>query len=184
MKKGVFMKLKLAIAALAATLSMSSFAGFMIEPYAGFGTYATTLDAAAFEDAEASGETYTSVGARAGYSLLLFSGGLDLEMMATGDGNINNTAFWVGVDLPVLLRFYGKYIFSSSFDYDNDDASSVDLEFDSGYAVGVGFTGLPFVVINLEVSALNYTFENPLNTSQDVDFGVAATALTVSLPLP
>ena len=98
------MKLKLAIAALAATLSMSSFAGFMIEPYAGFGTYATTLDAAAFEDAEASGETYTSVGARAGYSLLLFSGGLDLEMMATGAAKYDLERFGCGAFMATPRR--------------------------------------------------------------------------------
>lgn len=170
------MKLKLLVMALIASVSMSAFAGFMVEPYVGTGTYATSFDAALFEDSEVSGESYTTVGGRLGYSFLLVSGGLDYEMMSVDGDTISNTGLFVGVDLPILFRFYGKYIFNSS--YESDD---IDLDFTSGTALGIGFTGLPFVVISLEVTSLQYTFEFAGN---DVDAAVAATALTISLPLP
>ena len=170
------MKLKLLVMALVASVSMSAFAGFMVEPYVGTGQYATTFDLASLEDSEESGESYKTVGGRLGYSFLLVSGGLDYELMSADGDNITNTSLFVGVDLPILFRFYGKYVFSS--DYDNDD---IDLDFASGTVLGVGFTGLPFVVINLEVTNLNYTFDVSGN---DVDAAIAGTALTVSLPLP
>ncbi|MAZ48208.1 MAG: hypothetical protein CME65_06575 [Halobacteriovoraceae bacterium] len=170
------MKLKLLVLALIASMSMSAFAGFMVEPYVGTGTYATSFDVAAAEDEEVSGESYTTAGGRLGYSFSLLSAGLDYELMSLDDTTVTNTGLFVGVDLPILFRFYGKYIFNS--DFDNDD---VDLDFQSGTVLGVGFTGLPFVVINLEVSSLLYTFDFSGN---DVDAAVAATALTISLPLP
>lgn len=172
------MKLKLWVALLLATFSMSSFAGFMVEPYFGVGQYAQTFDLSALEDNEKSGESYTSVGGRLGYSFLLFSGGIDYEIMSVDDGSINNTSLFVGVDLPVLLRFYGKYVISSSLDLDDVDSS---IDFKDGYAIGAGFTGLPFVVVNLEVGAYNYEFES---NGFDIETGVATTLLTVSLPLP
>lgn len=170
------MKLKLMAAAILACLSTSSFAGLMLEPYLGTGQYATSFDSSLLTDSEADGESYTTVGGRVGYSFLLVSAGLDYELMSLDDASVTNTGFFVGVDLPILFRFYGKYIFNSNFDDDD-----IDLDFENGTVVGVGFTGLPFVVINLEVSSLNYTFDLSGN---DVDAAVAATALTVSLPLP
>ena len=68
------MKLKLLVMALIASVSMSAFAGFMVEPYVGTGTYATSFDASLLEDSEVSGESYTTVGGRLGYSFLLVSG--------------------------------------------------------------------------------------------------------------
>lgn len=175
------MKLKLMMATLVAAFSVNAMAGLMIEPYVGTGQYATTFDAASLSSSEESGKSFTTAGARLGYSMLLFSAGIDYEMMNLDGDNLNNVNAFVGVDLPVLLRFYGKYTLSSSFD--NDDLN--DIEFKSGYAVGAGFTGLPFVVINLEVGAYTYTFDGTaLSLSNEEELSAATTALTVSLPLP
>lgn len=170
------MRLKLLMALLVTVFSVNAMAGFMIEPYVGVGQSATTVDLASQSSNEDSGQSFNTAGARLGYSFLLLSAGIDYEMMGVDGDPLTNTSAFVGVDLPVLLRFYGKYVLSSNFDNDIDG-----LEFDSGYAIGAGFTGLPFVVINLEVGAYKYNYD-VLGT--DVELGLGTTALTISLPLP
>jgi hypothetical protein len=84
---------------------------------------------------------------------------------------------FVSYEFPILLRVYATYILSSKA----DTGQPADIE-GSGMKLGVGWTGLPFVVINLEMT--NRTFDEydgqPLTNEIDLN----TYALVVSLPLP
>jgi hypothetical protein len=171
------MKLKVFIAVMTACLSVQSFAGFLIDPYIGLGQTKTTSDFATDGDSE----SVTSIGSRVGYSFILVSAGIDYEMAKTSsDGNdvdITNMSFFVGVDMPILIRAWAEYQISSDLEV---EGSNTDYDFKDGYSVGVGFTGLPLVSLNLELAVTNYEVDSAFGK---LDFSTATTLLSVSLPL-
>ena len=158
--------------------SFSANAGLLLDPYVGMGNAKSTFDAASLDDTN---DNATVLGAGVGYSFLLFSLGADYQM-ATIDGSTrNNLSAFVGFDLPILLRVWAEYTLNSSVD--NDDLpSSVDVTFNDGYSVGVGFTGFPLISVNLEIEQTNYTYEN-YPVVGDLDVSSAAYILSVSFPL-
>ena len=169
--------------------SFNASAGFLIEPYAGIGSFATTngalSDAAELveddiEDGELSAESSTVFGGRIGYSFLLLSAGIDYEMDTFADGTRNTTSLFVGVDLPILLRFWAEYGLSSTYATTDEDLEDFDVTYDGGYSVGIGFTGLPFVSLNLEVENATYNFKDG-----DVEFDSewASYLFSVSFPI-
>jgi hypothetical protein len=174
------MKFKLLIAALAVSFSLQSFAGLLIDPYIGMGASKTVIEIEGATGTTDSTDSITSFGSRLGYSFLLISAGLDYEMAKVSgdnDADITNMSLFVGVDLPILFRFWAEYFVSSSLDIDD---STTDYDFKDGYGLGIGFTGLPFVSLNLEIQTVNYTAEV---LSKDVTFSNASTVFSVSLPL-
>jgi hypothetical protein len=161
-------------------VSENANAGFLIDPYFGIGSSKSTLDLSGVDDETASS---TVAGARLGYSFILISAGIDYQMLSGKDAldedmKVTSTSAFVGVDLPILLRFWGEYFFSSNIDGDTFDTN--DTSFKDGYGIGIGFTGLPFVSINLEVETLNYDMTI---SGLDYDYSTASTILSVSLPL-
>ena len=112
---------------------------------------------------------------------------LDAEIDTAGytstlsDFDGNHLGIFAGVELPVLLRAWATYFLSSKLT-DNDDD-----EYDgSGFGLGVGFTGLPFVSLNLEYRSMTYdefTDVSAGTTSTDRDYDVSEILFTVSLPL-
>lgn len=160
--------------------STHAFSGLHLEPYIGAGKNVTDISFAQAALSDQDDDVSTShVGARVGYSFLLLSAGIDYEMASSSDVSANNLAVFVGVDMPILLRAYGKYYLSSNIDNDNVD---VDFEFKDGYALGVGFTGLPFVSINVEVQSINYEFDGS-GGAVTGDASSNVTLLSVSLPI-
>ena len=168
------MKVRLLVVLSSLIFSSQAFSGLLIDPYLGIGRSAFAIEGVVLADPDA--ESSSSIGSRLGYSFLLVSAGIDYEMVTAGDFKVTNTSAFVGVDLPILLRFWGEVMLSSNL----DDDSSTTYDFKDGYSVGVGFTGLPFVSLNLELSTLNYEFTFLNN---DADFSVASTTFSVSLPL-
>lgn len=171
---------KLIMLTLMLGLSTNAFAGFLIDPYIGTGSFVGSFDAANaaaegndIKDAE---ESWTAVGSRVGYSFLLLSAGVDYQMATIdGDSSTNLSAF-VGVDLPILLRFWGEYFINS----DVEEESGTTIDFTDGYGLGIGFTGLPFVSLNLEAQYLNYEIES---SGLEYDYATVSYLLSVSLPL-
>lgn len=175
------MKLKGLLAALLFTITTSASAGFLIDPYFGVGSSATTFDADALED-EDSTDSYNSFGSRLGYSFLLFSAGVDYEMATVDGDSRTNTSVFVGVDMPILIRAWAEYMISSSLE-DDDLADDIDVDFKDGYSIGLGFTGLPFVSINVELQYINYELSVSGSSLDGVDVAAANTLVSVSLPL-
>lgn len=151
----------------------SAKAGIHIEPYLGYslaGSGDVTFTNSKYDLSYSS----PTIGGRLGYSMLGFMAGLDYSMQSFNlkseigsteykDGvKKNQLGIFVGYELPILLRVWGTYFISSKLE--GDDAPAVNQLIDrndefsdgGGYALGVGFTGLPFVSLNLEYRTLEY----------------------------
>ena len=164
-------------------------AGVLVEPYLGFsiaGDGESTISTVNY-DFSYSSVTY---GGRLGYSFLGLMGGLDYSMQSfkadvdaggtetKKDVDKSQLGLFVGYDFPILLRAWATYFLSAKADF-------TDYEFKSGggYALGVGFTGLPFVSINLEYRDLEYDkFEWATTHTYDKKASLSEILLSVSAP--
>ena len=97
-------------------------------------------------------------------------GELDLTRMDYG--------IFAGIDLPVLFRFFGKFIFDSDMKIGN--AEIVDP---SGYGLGVGYKGMPFLSLNLEYRNISWNKTIIDDTESNNDGDISEIILTLSLPL-
>ncbi len=155
-------------------------ADLLIEPLVGYSFGKFTTDAAGYDDATING---TSYGGRLGYSNLGFQLGVDYlnsNMNVKDDNDDLKASEWagfVGFKFPILLRVYAGYIFSGT-------ASQGNLDFDKGTGAkfGIGFTGLPFVNINLEYRKISYDETKVGSLELNSDFGYNAYMLSISLP--
>lgn len=168
------------------TLSASAHAGFMIEPYLGYemGNWKYLGNSSGTTD---SGVQY---GARLGYGILGFSfggeyDGTSLTYDQTGQSNVSGSGSDYGIyasfKFPVILRIYGEYMIASSLSATQGGSSETFKG--SGTRFGVGFTGLPFIEINLEFISRDYSKLNGTSITGG-DFTNGTYALNVSLPLP
>ncbi|MBP9674868.1 MAG: hypothetical protein KBD63_07195 [Bacteriovoracaceae bacterium] len=94
-----------------------------------------------------------------------------------------NFGLVVGLMTPFMLRGWATYIFSSDF----EDAVGNSYK-GNGFRLGVGFTGLPIVSLNLEYQRLNYDEKqfgatktrSALSGSNQLD--TSAVVFSVSIP--
>jgi hypothetical protein len=178
-------------------------AGILIEPYLGFslaGTGDTTIGTNKYDHSYSS----PTIGGRLGYGMLGFMAGLDYSMQTFDlESEIGSTTYkdgvkknqlgiFVGYNLPILVRVWGTYYLSGNLDGDDPSASNTLLdsryEFSDGggYALGAGFTGLPFVSINLEYRNLEYDkaeFSGATLSTYNEKLNLSEILLSVSLPL-
>lgn len=158
--------------------AFSAKASILVDPYIGFGTQKSSLDATS-SNFEEDTQTAKFIGSRLGFSYLLFSAGVDYQILSDDEVDQKNISLFFGVDLPILLRGWVEYFVDSSFDnYAINEAS-----FKDGYSIGLGFTGLPFVSLNLEAQTINYDATFNSAPGQETDLTSAAYILSVSLPL-
>ncbi len=131
-------------------------------------------------------------GARLGYQQLGFMTGLDYTRSSfdlkeeTGGVSIKNSVdrnewgIFVGYDFPILVRAWGTYYFSNKTEKPNGDIFSGNTK-----ELGVGFTGLPFLSINVMYRMV--TFEEyksgSTTTNYKKDININEFVLGVSLPL-
>jgi len=169
---------------LAVILGFSSQAqsAVLLEPVLGY-NLGTKLN---IEDGEKySGGMGPSFGGRVGYQNLGFQLGLDylnstIDMKDDDfdkDVKMTEWAAFAGFEFPVLVRVYAGYIFSA-----NAKSGSTKLNDGSGAKFGVGFTGLPFVDINLEYRRGTFTEIKAGGVTADVDTKYETIMLGVSLP--
>ena len=157
------------------TLSSQAFASVHIEPYIGFGN--STVDVTQGGSSTDDQAGHKAIGAKLGWGILGFDFGIDYEMDTHDDFSRNNISAYAAFQFPILLRVWAELPISSDFKMDDLDAK---LGLKSGSSLGVGFTGLPFVAINLEVENTKYTGD--LNGT-DYDVQWVSYLLSVSLPL-
>ncbi len=166
-------------------------AGVLIEPLVGYSLL--KLDG---DDSNNAGGG--SVGGRLGYQNLGFQLGVDyLRSNFSVDNDdyksdfaMSEFAGFIGFEFPILLRVYAGYIFqaSASTKYrgdlgQGDGTQTYDLEFDKGTGtkLGIGFTGLPFVDINIEYRKGKLT-DGKLGTYDMEDTDYSAIMFGLSLP--
>ena len=90
------------------------------------------------------------------------------------DYDLTQMGVFVGYELPILLRVWATYYFDVNWDLEGSTSRELTT-----IALGVGFTGLPFVSLNAEYR-LN-TFDNKLGFD---DYETNAEVLfSASIPL-
>lgn len=160
-------------------------AALLIEPVVGYsyGKYNTELTTVSDTDKDDQGLSGLSYGGRLGYQNFGFQLGLDyLASNMSQDGESMKTSEWggfVGFEFPILVRVYAGYVFSGTGDTTVEDVD-VDLKGGTGPKIGVGFTLLPFLDINLEYRRITYDTVDKTNVELDSDY--SATMLSFSLP--
>lgn len=164
------------------TLAQSVNASLLLEPYVGYmsGT---------IKQNSSSNVTGTDFGARIGYSTMIgLAFGAEYEGASlTDDASIKSTytigdlGAFISFKFPVLFRVYGTFVPSSTV----KGSSNISFNLNKGTStkLGLGFTGLPFININLEYYTSSYTeFEalgikstlSPSSTSSTIGLGVSA----------
>ncbi len=127
-------------------------AGLLIEPYAGYHTGDFKFGSTKYDFGGA------AYGGRLGYSRLGLQLGADyMAGKWTIDvdpsdfkGDINNLGAFIGYSFPILVRVYATYFFNSSIKDSNTKYEGNTTR------LGVGFSPLPFVDINLEYMTGTY----------------------------
>lgn len=169
--------------------SSQSQAGILLEPFLGYAIGSA-------EDASSPSTDYSykapTFGARVGYQQLglmlgaeYSTASLDMDYEVSGlsgsfTGNTKSQlGLFVGYNLPIMFRAWGTYYVSPTFEY----SSGTELS-GSGYGLGLGFTGLPLVSLNLEYRS--YTYDEATSgssTGSIADYTISEILLSVSLPL-
>ena len=123
------MKLMISLIMTLFIFSSTANALIYVEPLAG-------LSRVSYDTGSLDSENNFVVGGRLGFSALLFTlGGEYTNVDSTG-----RTAIFAAFKAPVIpLRAFGRYFTDTGITGDS-----------SGYGLGVGFTGLPFLSINLD----------------------------------
>lgn len=160
-------------------------AGVLFEPYIGYGFGSSE------QGSSKSDGTGPEFGGRIAFETLgFFIGG---EYMAatiktknkttknTYNYNVTNIGATVGYQFPILLRAYATYFFTSNAKVDTTIPATY-----SGNAmkIGVGFTGLPIVSINLEYIATTYTKAEAMGITQTISPKATGSMYAISISAP
>lgn len=158
---------------------MQAKAAVMIEPYVGYAVNGN-IDVSGGSDEDYTG---TTLGGRLAWKQLgLFVGGDIRRSTYDVDGDdLTETLYSavVGYEFPILVRVYGQYILGGEGTIDK--TIDTDLSDPSGTILGVGFTGLPFVSLNLEM--VNYKYDTVETGPFESDSDSSHYLLSVSLPI-
>lgn len=160
-------------------------ASLLIEPHLGFNVHGGG-------DVGATEYDYNGaqLGLRLGYQNLGFMGGLDLThsnfdlegetngVKTTSEMSRNEWGVFVGYNLPILLRAWGAYYFSNTT---KNDATSAEYSGNTK-ELGIGFTGLPFLSLNLMYRMVTYDELKVGSVKTDPDMDFKEIVLGVSLP--
>lgn len=178
--------------ALVLGFSSVSKAALLIEPVVGFNV-GYKLDLKFDPPQQANNDTLTgasgaSYGGRLGYQNFGLQLGLDYLK-----SNINSKDFddpisvsewagFIGYEFPVLFRIYAGYIFTGTGNTTDSLGNKTELSKESGTKLGVGFTGLPFIDINLEYRTGTWTQLTSSGTDLDGEFSYSTIMLGLSAP--
>lgn len=174
---------KFILALVAMSVFTTAQAAFLIEPYVGY-NFNSELEANNCSSNCTDDVSGTSIGARIGWQSLglQLGGSVKLSQLEIDgdDASGKSLGVFVGYELPILFRVWAEYTLSSTLE---DDDSGVELTDGSGFTIGGGYTGLPFVAINLEFSKVNYEKFEAGSVSGSLDADLNTMLLSVSLPL-
>lgn len=166
-------------------------AGLLIEPLVGFSYGKLNSETSGFGSTETdtAGLKGASYGGRLGYQNFGLQLGLDYlsSNMKYGadDNKLKTSEFggFIGYELPVLFRVYAGYVFSGTGTLTDDTNNlSVDLKSGSGPKVGIGFTLLPFLDINVEYRSISYAIIEDISPGVDIQPDYNAVMVGFSLP--
>jgi hypothetical protein len=157
-------------------------AALLIEPVLGY-----NLGAKIESDDGSNKGSGPAFGGRLGYQYLGFQIGADYlnSRLNLDDWNkdldLTEWAGFVGFEFPILLRVYAGYIFSATGE-GKIEGIKAELNNGSGTKVGLGFTPLPFIDINLEMRQA--TFDEGKIGGVKIDGKTDYRTYMISLSLP
>ncbi len=176
------MKKLLAVCALVMGFGSAANAGLLLEPYLGY-------EMGTFKDNFEGKMDGTMLGARVAWTApVMFWAGLDYAFTVSAkfksdtngvpDSDAKRSTLYavVGVDLPILLRGWVGYGLMNEIKFDDYDNKIKG----KSTKLGVSFTGLPFICLNLEY--LMETFDEQSAGSLSPEMKNNAYVLSVSLP--
>ena len=180
-------------------LAPFSHAGLLIEPQLGYilsGSSTFTPLASSYTEKY----TGTKYGVKLGYQTFGVMGGLNYQhatynldstcpscstTSATTSMKQDEVGVFVGVNAPILLRAWVGYNF-----YDKETATSTSSYYSSGNyhkgsstELGAGFTGIPFLSLNLIYRMLNYT-SSSANYGAGSNYSATPKELEIAVSLP
>lgn len=172
---------------LALGVSHNASASLLLEPHLGLNISGTGDQGSTEYDYN--GAQY---GLRVGYQNLGFMAGLDytkssyeLESKTAGvtsnnDVSRNEWGLFAGYNFPILVRAWGAYYFSNTMEF---DATGTEYS-GSTKELGVGFTGLPFLSVNLMYRMVTYdeSKTGSVESAINPEFDAKEIVLGVSLP--
>jgi len=167
-------------------------AGILVEPYLGY-----SIGLSKDYNNKTNDYKTPQFGARLGYQFLGLMAGVDYSLSSSFDLNQKNKSngasskisseknqlgLFVGYDFPILLRAWGTYYLDANFKNTPAPATTYN---GNGYALGVGFTGLPFVSLNLEYRSFSYDSSKTSGTKTALSpkWTMNEILLSVSLPI-
>lgn len=184
-------------------LGKVALAGVLIEPYVGYSMLGkmTKTESSVERSYNYSGLNF---GGRLGAQYLGLMGGLIYDhgsytatfkkplnlMPSDGDESkwsANSYGLFVGYNLPILLRFWGSYFFKSDWEATDTQGgyNKNDTLNGSAYELGVGYTALPFLSLNLQYRVTDFDkIERATGTKTNLnDTNAKSLLLSVSLPI-
>jgi hypothetical protein len=159
--------------------ALPSHAGLLLEPSIGYEMSVQAGQDPATNIDNGGKTSGLGFGLRAGYKLpMLIWLAADYSMMSGGkfssevtnmDGKVDRSNLYldVGVDFPILVRAWVGYGIGNTAKVSPDSGGELKFKGGSQIKVGAGFTGFPFVSLNLEYFS---------NTFDKVDMGAGEVA--------
>lgn len=182
----------LLLAVIALGMTSNANAGFLIEPFIDYAVSGKAKSGSDSDDVSS-----TLFGARLGLTTLGFMYGLEYNTgnytveddTGDSDGKVTNMGAFVGYEFPVMFRVWATYYFDSTATPDPEGNSDFDMK-GSGMRFGIGYTGLPYLSINLQYMTTTYdevegtVLGFPVNTSLTDELKMETVLLGISVPLP
>ena len=160
-------------------------ASLLIEPHIGYNLHASGT--ALSHEYNYKGNEY---GSRFGFQTFGFMAGMDYthSSMDLEDRTVSSTdkrdyqrnevGVFAGYNLPILLRAWGAYYFKSKAKADNGDYLKGNT-----FELGLGFTPLPLLSVNLMVRLVNWDERSIGGVTSTPSLSTNEIVLGVSLPL-
>ena len=165
-------------------INSSAQASLLLEPYLGYVSGKTEISNTT------SKFTGTELGARVGFSNMGFALGVDYnvgkftdDQTPKNDLTVNDLGVFVAYKFPVFIRAYLTYVPSPEV---KSKDSGPELTYSSGNLtkLGVGFTGFPFININLEYIMATYGKISAGGITADLPSSAKTTAYALSVSAP
>jgi hypothetical protein len=166
-------------------------AALLVEPVVGY-NFAVKSKINSTSNPDSSGGSGVGYGGRLGYQNFGFQLGLDYLASSTDmdekdlyDDNFDSSEWgaFVGFEFPAFLRVYAGYIFSATAESKTSSGDKWEFSKGSGYKVGIGFTTIPFIDVNLEYRAISYDENEALGATSKDALDFSAVMLSLSVPL-
>jgi hypothetical protein len=173
-------------------ISSQSEAALLIEPVVGYNLgYKMENKLGGTKDSYTGGAG-ASFGGRLGYQNFGLQLGVDylkssIDMNDNDFGGNFDTSEWagfIGYEFPLMLRVYAGYIFSGTASSKDSSDDSYDLSGGTGTKIGVGFTGLPFIDINLEYRTATFNEIDATGVPSSIDFESTYSTIMLGLSVP